>query len=85
MGCGARVPFSRRFAMFLTEGMTQSYRIGFRSVSYIFFGKKLAEILTVIKILDYLLIFVEIRSVSTESVMKANKIKIHIFIRRQIN
>jgi hypothetical protein len=34
---------------------------------------------------DYLLIFVEIRSVSTESVMKANKIKMHIFVRKQIN
>lgn len=34
---------------------------------------------------DYLLIFVEIRSVSTKSVMKANKIKMHIFVRRQIN
>ena len=34
---------------------------------------------------DYLLIFVEIRSVSTEIVMKANKIKMHIFVRRQIN
>lgn len=41
--------------------------------------------LTVIKILDYLLIFVEIRSVSPESMMKANKIKIHIFVRKQIN
>lgn len=49
------------------------------------FGKKLTEILAVIKISYYLLIFVEIRSVSTESVMKANKIKIHIFVRRQIN
>ena len=41
--------------------------------------------LTVIKISYYLLIFVEIRSVSTESVMKANKIKMHIFVRKQIN
>lgn len=41
--------------------------------------------LTVIKISYYLLIFVEIRSVSTESMMKANKIKIYIFARRQIN
>ncbi len=41
--------------------------------------------LTVIKMFDYLLIFVEIRSVSTESVMKANKIKMHIFVRKQIN
>lgn len=49
------------------------------------FGKKLAEILAVIKISYYLLIFVEIRSVSTESAMKANKIKMHIFVRRQIN
>lgn len=85
MGCGARVPFSRRMAIFLTEGMTQSYRIGFRSVSYIFLVRNLAGILAVIKMYDYLLIFVEIRSVSTESVMKANKIKIHIFVRRQIN
>ena len=49
------------------------------------FGKKLAEMFTIIKILDYLLIFVEIRSVSTESVMKANKIEMRIFVRRQIN
>lgn len=49
------------------------------------FSRKLAKILAVIKIFDYLLIFVEIRSVSTESMMKANKIKIYIFARRQIN
>lgn len=84
MGCGARVPFSRRIAMFLTEGMTQSYRIGFRSVSYIFLVRN-SPGYWLKKIFDYLLIFVEIRSVSTESMMKANKIKIHIFVRRQIN
>lgn len=33
----------------------------------------------------YLLVFVEIRSVSTESAMKANKIKMYIFVRKQIN
>lgn len=49
------------------------------------FGNKLVGILAVIKIFDYLLIFVEIRSVSTENMMKANKIKIHIFVRKQIN
>lgn len=41
--------------------------------------------LTTIKIFDYLLTFVEIRSVSTKTMMKANKIKIHIFVRKQIN
>lgn len=41
--------------------------------------------LTTIKIFDYLLIFVEIKSVSTESMMEANEIKIHIFVRKQIN
>lgn len=85
MGCGARVPFSRRIVIFLTEGMTQSYRIGFRSVSYIFLVRNSPKYLAVIKIFDYLLIFVEIRSVSTKSVMKANKIKMHIFVRKQIN
>ena len=41
--------------------------------------------LTTIKIFDYLLIFVEIRSVSTESMMEANRIKTTIFVKEQIN
>ena len=84
MGCGARVPFSRRIVIFLRRYDTiLQNRFSFCFIHL--FGKKLAGILAVIKIFDYLLIFVEIRSVSTETVMKANKIKIHIFVRKQIN
>lgn len=41
--------------------------------------------LTTIKIFDYLLIFVEIKRVSTESMMEANRIKTTIFVKEQIN